>query len=70
MQDTLYVDSKASILLRTHTSAAQIRVMENEKPPIRVITPGRVFRNETISARAQLCFHQVEGLYCGESFLC
>ncbi|MGC6420866.1 MAG: phenylalanine--tRNA ligase subunit alpha [Chitinophagales bacterium] len=66
MQDTFYVDSKANILLRTHTSAAQIRVMENEKPPIRVITPGRVFRNETISARAHCAFHQVEGLYIAE----
>ena len=67
MQDTFYVDSKANILLRTHTSAAQIRVMENEKPPIRVITPGRVFRNETISARAHCAFHQVEGLYIAEN---
>ena len=66
MQDTFYVDSKANILLRTHTSAAQIRVMENERPPIRVITPGRVFRNETISARAHCAFHQVEGLYIAE----
>ena len=67
MQATFYVDSEANILLRTHTSAAQIRVMENEKPPIRVITPGRVFRNETISARAHCAFHQVEGLYIAEN---
>ena len=63
MQDTFYIDYQKEILLRTHTSSAQIRVMENQKPPIRIITPGRVFRNETISARAHCTFHQVEGLY-------
>jgi len=66
MQDTFYIDYKENILLRTHTSSAQIRVMENQKPPIRIITPGRVFRNETISARAHCTFHQVEGLFIDE----
>lgn len=61
MQDTFYVE--AGGLLRTHTSSVQIRVMESQKPPIRIITPGRVYRNETISARAHCTFHQVEGLY-------
>ena len=63
MQDTFYIDYNANKLLRTHTSSAQIRVMEKQKPPIRIITPGRVYRNETISARAHYTFHQVEGLY-------
>lgn len=63
MQDTFYIDYDANKLLRTHTSSAQIRVMEKQKPPIRIITPGRVYRNETISARAHCTFHQVEGLY-------
>jgi len=66
MQDTFYVDFEKDILLRTHTSSAQIRVMQNQKPPIRIITPGRVFRNETISARAHCTFHQVEGLFIDE----
>jgi phenylalanyl-tRNA synthetase alpha chain len=66
MQDTFYIDFEKDILLRTHTSSAQIRVMENQKPPIRIITPGRVYRNETISARAHCTFHQVEGLYIDE----
>lgn len=61
MQDTFYIDSNT--LLRTHTSPVQIRVMETQTPPIRIITPGRVYRNETISARAHCTFHQVEGLY-------
>ena len=56
----------ADIVLRTHTSSVQIRVMENQKPPIRTLSPGRVFRNETISARAHCVFHQVEGLYIDE----
>jgi phenylalanyl-tRNA synthetase alpha chain len=63
MQDTFYINYNANTLLRTHTSSAQIRVMERQKPPIRIITPGRVYRNETISARAHCTFHQVEGLY-------
>lgn len=65
MQDTFFIDS--SISLRTHTSSIQIRVMETTKPPIRVILPGRVFRNETISARAHCQFHQIEALYINEN---
>ena len=61
MQDTFFISEKYS--LRTHTSSVQIRVMENMPPPIRTISPGRVFRNEAISARAHCIFHQVEGLY-------
>lgn len=61
MQDTFFIDEKHA--LRTHTSSVQVRVMENSKPPIRTISPGRVFRNEAISARAHCIFHQVEGLY-------
>ena len=63
MQDTFFVERNPDILLRTHTSSIQVRVMERQKPPIRVICPGRVFRNEAISARAHCIFHQVEGLY-------
>lgn len=63
MQDTFYINYDEKQLLRTHTSSAQIRVMEKQDPPIRIITPGRVYRNETISARAHCTFHQVEGLY-------
>ncbi len=74
MQDTFYI-SRASeedsspddILLRTHTSSVQVRVMQRMKPPIRTISPGRVFRNEAISARAHCIFHQVEGLYIDEN---
>ena len=62
MQDTFFIETDPDILLRTHTSSVQIRVMENTKPPIRVLLPGRVFRNEAISARAHCIFHQVEGL--------
>ncbi len=61
MQDTFFIDPE--IALRTHTSSVQVRVMENSTPPIRTISPGRVFRNEAISARAHCIFHQVEGLY-------
>jgi len=74
MQDTFYIsrisqeDSNPDdILLRTHTSSVQVRVMQNQKPPIRTISPGRVFRNEAISARAHCIFHQVEGLYIDEN---
>lgn len=67
MQDTFFIESKPDILLRTHTSSVQVRVMENQKPPIRVICPGRVFRNEAISARAHCIFHQIEGLYVDEN---
>lgn len=63
MQDTFFLDDEQKMALRTHTSSVQVRVMENEKPPIRTISPGRVFRNEAISARAHCIFHQVEGLY-------
>ena len=63
MQDTFFIERDPDILLRTHTSSVQIRTMETEKPPIRKIFPGRVFRNEAISARAHCIFHQVEGLY-------
>ena len=63
MQDTFFIEEAAGILLRTHTSSVQIRTMETTKPPIRMIFPGRVFRNEAISARAHCIFHQVEGLY-------
>lgn len=63
MQDTFFVEKDPDIALRTHTSSVQARVMENNKPPIRIIAPGRVFRNEAISARAHCIFHQIEGLY-------
>ncbi|MDO4957087.1 MAG: phenylalanine--tRNA ligase subunit alpha [Bacteroidales bacterium] len=63
MQDTFFVESHPDIILRTHTSSVQARVMEHSKPPIRVICPGRVYRNEAISARAHCFFHQVEALY-------
>ncbi len=63
MQDTFFVDAGRDMALRTHTSSVQVRVMENGAPPIRTISPGRVYRNEAISARAHCMFHQVEGLY-------
>ncbi|MCT4624337.1 MAG: phenylalanine--tRNA ligase subunit alpha [Schleiferiaceae bacterium] len=66
MQDTFFVEKDPDWALRTHTSSVQVRVMENEKPPIRTISPGRVFRNEAISARAHCIFHQIEGLYIDE----
>ena len=62
MQDTFFIEQDPDIALRTHTSSVQVRVMENSKPPIRTISPGRVYRNEAISARAHCFFHQVEGL--------
>jgi phenylalanyl-tRNA synthetase alpha chain len=67
MQDTFFIEKNPDILLRTHTSSIQVRVMENTKPPIRTVSPGRVFRNEAISARAHCIFHQVEGLYIDEN---
>ncbi len=70
MQDTFFIDvtnKKNSIALRTHTSSVQVRLMESGKPPFRSIMPGRVFRNEAISARAHCIFHQVEGLYIDEN---
>lgn len=63
MQDTFFVEKNPDVLLRTHTSNVQIRLMKEQKPPIRAIMPGRVYRNEAISARAHCFFHQVEGLY-------
>ena len=63
MQDTFFIQTDPDILLRTHTSSVQVRVMEQETPPIRTISPGRVYRNEAISARSNSFFHQVEGLY-------
>ncbi len=63
MQDTFFIEKDPDVLLRTHTSSVQVRVMENSQPPIRTISPGRVFRNEAISARAHCIFHQIEGLY-------
>ncbi len=63
MQDTFFISTNPEILLRTHTSSVQIRTMEESSPPLRMIFPGRVFRNEAISARAHCIFHQVEGLY-------
>ena len=66
MQDTFFVEQHPDIVLRTHTSSVQSRVMERQQPPIRVICPGRVYRNEVISARAHCFFHQVEGLYVDE----
>ena len=66
MQDTFFVEQHPDIVLRTHTSSVQSRVMEHTQPPIRVICPGRVYRNEAISARAHCFFHQVEGLYIDE----
>ena len=67
MQDTFYIHQNPDWLLRTHTSSVQARVMETQKPPIRIICPGRVYRNETISARAHCFFHQTEGLYVDEN---
>jgi len=63
MQDTFFIEKNPDILLRTHTSSVQIRHMETHQPPIRILSPGRVFRNEAISSRAHCIFHQIEGLY-------
>ncbi|MDE6418335.1 MAG: phenylalanine--tRNA ligase subunit alpha [Duncaniella sp.] len=67
MQDTFFIQRHPDVLLRTHTSSVQVRVMEKTQPPIRVLCPGRVFRNEAISARAHCFFHQIEGLYVDEN---
>jgi len=67
MQDTFYLKDNMEHLLRTHTSSVQARLMTETKPPIRIIVPGRVYRNETISARSHCQFHQVEGLYVAEN---
>ena len=66
MQDTFFINRTPDVLLRTHTSSVQTRVMEHTQPPIRIICPGRVYRNEAISARAHCFFHQVEALYVDE----
>lgn len=63
MQDTFFIQTNPDVLLRTHTSSVQVRYMEDNKPPIRTISPGRVFRNEAISSRSHCIFHQIEGLY-------
>lgn len=67
MQDTFFIQRNPDVLLRTHTSSAQVRIMEKTQPPIRVLCPGRVYRNEAISARAHCFFHQIEGLYVDEN---
>ncbi len=67
MQDTFFINRTPDVLLRTHTSSVQTRVMEHTQPPIRIICPGRVYRNEAISARAHCFFHQVEALYVDEN---
>lgn len=63
MQDTFFIQTNPDVLLRTHTSSVQVRYMENTPPPIRTISPGRVYRNEAVSARSHCLFHQIEGLY-------
>lgn len=63
MQDTFFIQTHPDVLLRTHTSSVQVRYMENNTPPIRTISPGRVYRNEAVSSRSHCIFHQVEGLY-------
>ena len=63
MQDTFFIEKNPDFLLRTHTSSVQIRFMENHKPPMRILSPGRVYRNEAISSRSHAMFHQIEGLY-------
>ena len=67
MQDTFFIQVNPDVVLRTHTSSVQVRIMESQKLPIRILSPGRVYRNETISARAHCFFHQVEGLYIDEN---
>jgi len=67
MQDTFFIEKNPDILLRTHTSSVQVRDMETKNPPLRIIMPGRVFRNEAISARSHCIFHQIEGLYIDEN---
>lgn len=67
MQDTFFIETDPDILLRTHTSSVQVRYMENNEPPIRILSPGRVFRNEAVSSRSHCIFHQIEGLYIDEN---
>lgn len=66
MQDTFFIEQDPDVLLRTHTSSVQIRYMEENEPPIRILAPGRVFRNEAVSSRSHCIFHQIEGLYIDE----
>ena len=66
MQDTFFIQTNPDLLLRTHTSSVQVRHMKSVQPPIRTISPGRVYRNEAVSARAHCLFHQIEGLYIDE----
>ena len=67
MQDTFFIETNPDLLLRTHTSSVQIRYMEENQPPMRILSPGRVFRNEAISSRSHCIFHQIEGLYIDEN---
>lgn len=67
MQDTFFIETNPDVLLRTHTSSVQIRYMEQNEPPMRILAPGRVFRNEAISSRSHCIFHQIEGLYIDEN---
>ncbi|MDL2296802.1 phenylalanine--tRNA ligase subunit alpha [Bacteroidales bacterium OttesenSCG-928-B11] len=67
MQDTFFIELRPDVLLRTHTSSVQVRAMESQKPPLRVICPGRVYRNEVITARSHCFFHQMEALYVAEN---
>ena len=67
MQDTFFIQTNPDVLLRTHTSSVQVRYMQNNTPPIKTLSPGRVYRNEAVSARAHCIFHQVEGLYIDRS---
>ena len=70
MQDTFFIETNPDVLLRTHTSSVQIRYMEQNEPPIRILSPGRVFRNEAVSSRSHCIFHQIEGLYIDENVSC
>ncbi len=67
MQDTFFIEQNPDVLLRTHTSSVQIRYMEENEPPMRILAPGRVFRNEAVSSRSHCIFHQIEGLYIDEN---
>ena len=67
MQDTFFIETNPDVLLRTHTYSVQIRYMEQNEPPIRILSPGRVFRNEAVSSRSHCIFHQIEGLYIDEN---
>jgi len=67
MQDTFFIETNPDVLLRTHTSSVQIRYMEQNEPPIRILSPGRVFRNEAVSSRSHCIVHQIEGLYIDEN---